>query len=221
MSALTFDASSHTYYVDGVPVPRSVTGVLKTAGLIDFSFLPTLVLERHRERGAVVHQAIHYLNERDLDLGEFRADFPDWVGYVDAWVTFCRLRAFVPVLSEHRVYSRRLDCAGTVDCFGLLDGQAVIVDFATGDPADVAKDLQTAGYLILAREWCDEDAALAAFMAAHPVVRRYAVALKVDGTFKLHPYLDPLDARHFLTLVDAQRIVESRRRRPSLESAFA
>ena len=219
MTGLTFDGSTHTYILDGVVVPRSVTGVLKAAGLIDFSTVPPLVLERARVRGVTVHQAIQYDNEHDLDLDAFAADYPDLVPYVAAWRSFCAQRKFEAVLNEHRVASRRYHVAGTIDCLGLLDGVAVLLDFSTGDPAETCKSLQTAAYHLLAREWAADDPDLERFLARHPVVRRYAVRLRGDGSFALEPYADPGDAREFLALVEAQRIVDARRPRARVEVA--
>ena len=212
MGSLAFDAPSHTYTLDEQPVWRSVTGVLKAAGLVDFAGVPGGVLEAARTRGTIVHQAIHFYNERDLDLAAFGADFPDYAGYLEAWITFCQAREFQPVLNEHRVASRRLNLAGTIDCLGVLDGRAALIDFATGDPANVAKDLQTAGYLLLAREWAPEDPAIALFLEAHPVVSRYAVQLRADGRCSIEAYTDPTDTRSFLALVEAQRVVAARGR---------
>jgi hypothetical protein len=210
---LTFDAATHTYRKDGRPAWQSVTQVLKRAGLFDWMVaVPEPLLTRARLRGTAVHAAIHYWNENDFDLDDFRDRYPDIAGYVDAWVAFCAQQPFVPALCEYWIYSARYDLAGTIDCLGTLAGQAALVDFATGDPADVAKHLQTAAYLLVAREWATEDPALEAFFAAHPVVRRYAVQLRPDGTYRLNPYSDPADTRHFLALVEAQRIVDSYRR---------
>lgn len=206
MSGLTFDATLHRYTLDDVVVP-SVTGILKASGLIDFSGIPDSILEAARVRGTTVHQAIAYFNDGDLDLEQFQIDFPHYVGYVDAWLSFVAQRNFLPVLNEHRVASRRHQVAGTLDCLGLLDGQAVLLDFATGNPADVCKWLQTAAYEVLAREWASDDPALAAFFAAHAFVKRYAVALRKDGTFALEAYASPGDAREFLALVTARQIV--------------
>jgi len=212
VSALHFDAPTHQYTLDDRPVWRSVTGVLKAAGLIDFSGVPEHVLESARYRGTVVHQAIHYFNERDLDLDGFRADFPQYAGYVDAWIRFCAVRDFTPTLSEHRLASRRLDLAGTLDCLGTLDGRAALIDFATGDPGAVAKDLQTAAYLLLAREWAPEDPALALYLDRYPVIGRYAVRLNANGTCAIEQYTNPADTRHFVALVEAQRVVAARGR---------
>lgn len=200
--ALTFDAATHRYTLDGVVVP-SVTGILKASGLIDFNRFT----ETARIRGTVVHQAVELDNEGDLDDEAFALDFPDYVGYLEAWRSFCRQREFRPILIEHRIASRRYQVAGTLDALGELDGVGVLIDYATGDPKDVCKWLQTAAYEVLAREWASEDPQLAAFFAAHVFIKRYAVALRKDGTFQLEPYLSPSDAREFLALVTAQQIV--------------
>lgn len=206
---LIFDAVTHAYVKDGRPVWQSVTQVLERAGLFEWMrSIPEPVISRARQRGKTVHTAIHYFNENDLDLDDFREHYPALVGYLEGWRLFCERERFVAVLNEHRLYSARYDLAGTLDCLGLLNGQAALVDFATGDPLDVAKDLQTAAYLLLAREWASEDAALDAFLSAHPVVRRYAVQLRPDCTIRVEPFVDPADSRHFLTLVEAQRIVD-------------
>jgi hypothetical protein len=197
--SLTFFAADHTYELDGARVP-SVTGVLHRAGLIDFSHVPPSILATALERGRVVHQAIHFWNERDLDVADFDRAFPECAPYLHGWITFTEQRRFVPVLNECRVASRRHRVAGTLDCLGLLDGSAVLLDF------------QTAAYHALAVEWAEEDDALARFLGTHPVVRRFAVQLRKDATFRVEAYADPRDFRDFLTLVAAQQIVARRGR---------
>lgn len=210
MTGLTFEPIAHRYELDGVVVP-SVTGILRMSGLIDFSRIPPSILEAARVRGTIVHQAIAFYNEQDLDVDKFRADFPDYAGYLDGWISFCQQRRFRAVLNEHRVASRRRLVAGTADCFGVLDDGGVLIDYATGRPQDVAKDLQTAAYHLLALECASEDDALADFLARYPVIRRYAVGLRKNGTFVLEPYNSPMHVREFVTLVEAQRIVAARR----------
>jgi PD-(D/E)XK nuclease superfamily len=209
--SLTFFAPDHTYELDGVRVP-SVTGVLHLAGLINFDHVPPSILAAALERGRIVHQAIHFWNERDLDVANFDRQFPACAPYLHGWITFTEQRRFVPVLNEVRVASRRHQVAGTLDCLGTLDGTAVLLDFKTGRPDDVAADLQTAAYHALAAEWAEEDDALARFFADHPVVRRFAVQLRKDATFRIEAYADPRDFRDFLTLVAAQQIVTRRGR---------
>jgi ATP-dependent exoDNAse (exonuclease V) beta subunit len=210
--SLTFHEDAHIYELDGAVVP-SVTQILTRSGLIDFSKIPSFIREAALERGRKVHQAIHYYNERDLDLDAFTRDFPLYAPYLFAWVHFCEQRRFVPVLNELRIASRRHRCAGTLDALGVLDGSAVLLDFKTGRPSDVASDLQTAAYLGFALEWAGdgEHEPLRQFFAKHPVVRRYAVQLRRDETFRVEPYAQPSDFRDFLALVTAQQIVAARR----------
>ena len=199
MGAIGFDAPTHTYTLDGDRLRRSTTGVLKGAGLYDFAHIPPAQLAAALRRGTTVHQAIHFFNDHDFDLDAFRVDFPDYVGYVDAWIRFCQTRSFLPVLNEHRIASRLYRIGGTIDCLGILDGGGVLLDFATGNPADVAKDLQTAAYLMFAREWAADDPPLADFLNAYPSIRRFGVALHADGSFRLEHYGDPSDLRHVRT----------------------
>lgn len=207
---LTFEPVHHRYELDGVRVP-SVTGILQRSGLVDFSTLPPSILEAARVRGTVVHSALHYLNERDLDIEQFYRDFPDYSGYVQAWASFCGQRNFRPVLNEHRVASRRHQIAGTIDCLGTLDGVGVLLDFATGRAADACKHLQTGAYHGIALEWAKDDPPLRDFLSRHPYLKRYAVELKKDGTFQLEAYTQASDFREFLTLRAALAIVEKYR----------
>jgi hypothetical protein len=92
--ALTFDALTHTYWLDGVRIP-SVTQILQRAGLIDFSRIPAPILSAARDRGAAVHQAVHYYNEHDLDLEAFQKDFPNYWPFLEAWLAFRRDTGFI------------------------------------------------------------------------------------------------------------------------------
>lgn len=215
MTGLTFDAIPHRYTLDGVVVP-GVTSILQDMNVIDFSGIPAWRLEAAKYRGTIVHEALHAANDGDLDVDQFREDFPAYTGYLEGWLSFCAQRNFLPILNEHRVASRRHLVAGTIDTLGLLDGVAVLLDFATGHPDAVSKDYQTAAYLGLALEWATQpeaDPRLVSFFQQHTVVRRYGIALTKTGGFSVHPYADPADFRKFLTLVEAHRIVAARRGR--------
>jgi len=206
---LEFFPDTHEYKLDGAFVP-SVTGILRASGVVDFSGVRPDVLESARVRGVVVHQAIHYVNERDLDVDQFCRDYPDYAGYLRAWLAFVSQRNFLPVFCEYRVASARYRIAGTIDCLGILDGAGALIDFATGNPADAAKDLQTAAYHGIAHDYAQHDRRLGDFLSRY-VVRRYAVALSRDGSFSVEAYRDPSDWRTFLTLLSAEQIRTNRR----------
>src|SRR5262245_39847574 len=146
---LVFDAVAHAYTLDGVRVP-SVTEILKSAGYIDFSRVPSDILDAAQQRGTLVHEALHYLADDDLN--------PDSVpeairGYVEAGIAFRRTAGFTVYAAEMRVYSRRWQLAGTVDLFGQWEGEFdCVADYKTGHPKDVAADLQLAAYVELLQE---------------------------------------------------------------------
>lgn len=210
MSALTFDAAAHAYTLDAAPV-RSVTGLLRKVGLVNFDKIPPTILEAARHRGTTVHQAIHYYNEQDLDVLEFCRTFPGYAGYLQSWMRLMDTGRLQTVLCEHRIASRYPRYAGTLDWLGLFDGQAAILDFATGRPEDAAKHLQTAGYVLAAQVWKQEphETALKAFVDAHPFIARYGVRLNKAGSLPTpHPYRDPKDFTKFRLIAETVQTVD-------------
>jgi hypothetical protein len=146
---VAFDPVPHTYTLAGERLP-SVTQVLQAAGIIDFSRVPQPILLAARDRGAAVHLACHYVNEEDLDVDAFAAEFPEYWPYLSAWITFRRESGFR-----------------------------------------------------IATSW-DELAGLG-------VIKRYAVQLRKDGTYRVEPYRAVSDYPEFLTLLRAQEIVARHR----------
>jgi hypothetical protein len=212
-AALTFDAEGHIYSLDGRRV-RSVTGLLRKVGLIDFSKIPSQILEAARLRGTKVHQAIHYYNERDLDVLAFCREFPGYAGYLQSWIRLAESGRLQTVLCEHRLACRLPRYAGTLDWLGLLDGHAAILDFATGRPEDAAKHLQTAGYVNAAYQWAREpgEERLRAFLAQHKFIERASVKLdKHGGLPKLTPYRDPKDFTKFRLIAETVGAVDEER----------
>jgi len=208
--ALTFDAGPHVYTLDGVRV-RSVTQNLRKVGLINFDGIPPAILEAAQLRGTRVHQAIHYYNEHDLDVAAFNLEFPALAGYLQSWIGLMESGRFVTHFCEHRLACRRPRFAGTLDWLGTVDGHAAIIDFATGHPADAAKHLQTAAYVMAAREWAHElgEEQLREFIDAHPFIARYSVRLNKAGTLPtLQPYRDPRDYTVFRLIADTIAVVD-------------
>ena len=174
---LDFDPINHTYRVDGVVVP-SVTQVLKSVGLINFSGIDALTLKRAADFGVAVHYACHLDDIDDLDestlddtlkpdLGAWRA----FKGPKDDPMFFRQL--------ETPIYSPVYQFAGTPD---RISGQ-VIIDIKTGTTVYPVTALQLAGYAVL---------------ADRPTARRLAVQLKPDGKYQIHEYKDRKDREIFL-----------------------
>lgn len=217
---LTFEPTAHVYELDGLVVP-SVTGVLKVAGAVNFDNIPSFHLEAARVRGTRVHEAIHYYNLGQLDVFEFmggrgdsRNQFPEYAGYLQSWIRLMATGRLKTWLCEHRVASRVHGVAGTIDWLGEFDGYGAILDFATGNPEDAAKDLQTGAYEVLGREWAREPGQdqLHAFFSAHPFVRRFGVHLDKGGRLPTpYPYTDPGDRNWFIRLFEDQKYLKRRK----------
>lgn len=93
-----FDPLIHAYYLNGERLP-SVTQVLNRAGLIDFSQIPSSILNAARDRGSAVHAALHFYNEGDLDAA-FSHEFPEYAPYLAAWMRFLEESDFVLATAE-------------------------------------------------------------------------------------------------------------------------
>jgi len=186
---LRLDEATHTYYVDGLPVP-GVTRVIEP--LADFDKVPREVLDRAAKRGTAVHLATQLDDEDDLD--EDSLD-PVLIPYLEAWRKFRREQDVQIEGVENRVYHQRHRYAGTYDRIGRILKQSD--ELAVIDIKAVAKlfphiGVQTAAY---------QAALNSARKKADHVTRRYAVQLKPDGTYRLEEYSDEADLSVFLGLL--------------------
>jgi hypothetical protein len=212
-SPLAFDPATHSYTLGGLPVP-SVTQVLKQTGYIRLDGIPEPVLERARDRGDRIHKALHYLFDDDLD--EDTID-PAIAGYIRSAQAFLSSYIDLQLRAEMRVWSERHHFAGTLDLLALdCSGRLMIGDFKTGEPADVAADLQLAAY----------QGALLEMRAVDPDLRRLvdrpvhrcSIRLFADGRFPvLTPYEEISDFSRFL---NALHVVHHQRRRPEPSMAW-
>jgi hypothetical protein len=148
---LAFDPVLHRYTLDGEVLP-SVTQCLQASGIIDFSRIPQPILLAARDRGTAVHAACHYVNEDDLDVEAFAAEFPAYWPYVSAWIRF----------------------------------------------------RQDAGFTL---------ATSFAQLGALSHLKRYAVQLRKDGTYRVESYTAATDYQEFLVLLRACEIVARHRGR--------
>ncbi len=169
---LEFDPSTHTYRAGG-EVLISVTQALKSAGVIDYSMIPQDVLQLAARRGTLVHRAIHYWLDGDLDESTVSEEHR---GYVDAAKRFVEESQFVPMRVECRGFHPTLRYAGTFDLDGLIGGSGgdlATVDWKTGMICE-GHAIQLSAYNNL---------------RSNPrVARRLAVKLNSDGTYRVHEY---------------------------------
>lgn len=139
-----FDADTHTYRVNGEVWP-SVTTILDRYN--DLSMVPAHILERAKEFGNHVHEAVHLdclgiLDYDALDLPIARC--------VDQWRKFVSESGAKVLDSERRVVHPTLRYCGTLDLVLLLPKRGreirVLGDIKTGTVIPKTTGPQTAAY---------------------------------------------------------------------------
>jgi hypothetical protein len=180
-----FNAETHTYAEPGTGRRiESVTQVLERAGISDWSNVPDEVLWEAQQRGTMVHRAIHFANQRNLDPESVDERIS---GYLEAWKAFASDHQLIVRRSEMLLYRRititdqevivpaesDLEIVGTGDAEGNIIRQGeIVLDVKTGDPTDA---------------WAPQ---LAAYVRAlSPTARhthkRVNVQLSRDGKYRL------------------------------------
>lgn len=176
-TGLHFDEEQHRYFLDGVELP-SVTQVLAVAGLTDWTYCSDWA----RERGSIVHKAIHL----ELTTGLDWSSLPESLHpYVSAALQAIEDLGAETIATERRVVSRLYGYAGTMDWLGRIDNRLTEWDWKTG-PLVPAYGLQTAAY---AEAYAEE--------TGERVARRYGVRLNSNGTYELVPFTDRQDIVNF------------------------
>lgn len=182
---IRFDEDTHTYWLGNAKVP-SVTQVLSP--LVDLSAIPPAILQYAADRGTAVHYGCELYDQDNLDWDSLDAEL---VPYIEAWAEFRAVMGFKPERIESRVFHPGLFYAGTLDRTGVLEGQRSIIDIKTSKTMYPTVGMQLAAY---------GEAIHAQEPETPKHTGRYAVQLKEDGTWKLHPYTDKADWPTFVAL---------------------
>jgi len=169
---ITFDPATHTYTLDGQPVP-SVTTILKDMNFIDMTWFT----DYGRDRGKLVHTIIEWHITGELDESTIA---PELQGYLDAWGAFTSDTGFLSTEIEKPLASELYRFAGTPDHIGKLNGKEAVIDAKTGVIYPHV-GLQLAGYEIL---------------ATRPL-KRFGLQLKEDGRYSLKEFRDRQDSQIF------------------------
>ena len=180
-----FRKEDHKYSIDGVPVD-SVTQILQSTGIIDFSKVPKENLEASMIFGTYVHEATELYDKNNLNLETLH---PKLRPYLDAWIKFKVQVGFEIELNEEKIGSQKYMFAGTLDRRGIINNQRGIVDIKTSVDISRATAIQTAGYMIAHNEMFKKE----------KTKFRMAVLLKPDGTYKISEYSDKSDMNVFLS----------------------
>jgi hypothetical protein len=189
---LEFDEEPHEYRVGG-HLFISVTQALAEAGLSDAG---RFAEPWHAERGRKVHLLCHLFDHGHLDMTSID---PRLEPYFAGWPRFCLDHNWEPWYSETPLssvlFSSTYRFAGTPDKFGKADAHWTIIEIKTGC-LPRSTGLQLAGQEVLFREHAEVKAAVAGGS-----IRRAAVLLPGDGTYKMVPYEDHTDRNVFFSAV--------------------
>lgn len=181
--AIEFDAATHTYRVNGRIVP-SVTQIITSAGLSDYSHVAPQVLELACDFGRACHLACELWDNGELDEAKLDVAL---VPYLDGWKKFCDHYATKILSSEKRVASAKYGYAGTADKIAVIGGDLCIIDLKTSTAVAPCTALQTAAYQQAYEE-----------STGNIIGRRFAVQL-LPGAYKITGYKDKSDFRVFLS----------------------
>jgi len=141
-----FHAEGHRYFDEKDNELPSVSIILESAGVSDFSMIRKDVLVRAQRFGTAFHRAAHLLEMGELGFYDER---------MEPWIT--QLKKFLIAASPEwsameTCLGSKMGFAGTPDRIGkVFTSQSAILDFKSGAYTP-AHGLQTAAYKILAEE---------------------------------------------------------------------
>lgn len=189
---LSFDANTHTYKLNGVPVP-AVTRVLEP--LYDFD--PMIgYLESARRRGVAVHLETerHDRAAANIISGVWDPEGPSSLvaPYLKAWQKFLSDTDFEIHDIELQVWSARHRYAGTLDRIGVLNGRRCVIDIKTTAQIKPVMGVQLAAYQAALNE---------SLMKNTQYPYRFVCQLKPDGTYRLQEFREKSDFSVFLALL--------------------
>lgn len=197
----TYEDDTHEYRNSAGEVCPSVTQLLKTNGIFDYSMVMPSVLENAARRGKNVHRWTEEFDRYgDVD--------PTWmqddeIPYFEAWKKFRRESGFIIREMETPILRNisGVDVGGTPDRVGLLGAQRFVIDIKTCASPHPGWALQLALYefLITRRE-----------RVGH--LGRMVVMLKRNGSYRTIPFNDSTDgicALHIVQKIASERAVSA------------
>lgn len=184
---LTLDNESHVYDLDGEELP-SVSEITRFISRELYEEINQYTLERAADRGTNVHKLTEALDK----YGSCEAD-EDLLPYLQAYVDFRKKHKCEWEHIEKAMFHPDLRYAGTLDRFGTMDGEHVILDIKTTSQIHlVSVTAQLTLYQMMAEA------------NGMKVDALYVVQLKKDGKFTLKEITPDRD------LADACLILHSR-----------
>lgn len=185
---LNFDEATHTYTYDGVRLP-SLSEVLQTVNISDYSGVSEEVMEAARKFGKAVHSACQFydrgtLNEHKLD-DKLRP-------YLQGWINFCEDFKCSWLIIEEPMCSLKYRFATTPDRIGYVKDRMAAVEIKSTSSLMPSTEVQTAAHALVYNEGASR---------TMRVLDRYGVLLLPDGVnernYKIEKYVSKSDESVF------------------------
>lgn len=179
---IDFDEEKHEYSVNGVRIP-SVSEILSPLSAERYGELNPLVVKAAAARGTAVHEACEL-----IDYGVEPDENPEIDGYLLAYQTFLlehdvewemieRLVGFYRGLPFDDEFGELPLYAGTLDRFGMVDGEPTVVDIKTYASMPTDAQLSASCQTALYKDAIESKGAF--------VMKRAILHLRKDGTYRL------------------------------------
>ena len=183
MQELEFDEKNHVYKLAGVVIP-SVTQVISSAGLSDFSRVDPDLLLRSQKFGTAVHLACAFHDRGQLDMESLD---PALLPYLESWQKFKRMFNITEFAEiEKQVYSKIYGYAGCLDRLW----EDILIEIKTSTTIPKTTGLQLAGYQQAYQE-----------TTKVKIKRRLCVQL-LEGTYKIQLFEEKSDFRVFTSCLN-------------------
>jgi hypothetical protein len=180
---LTFDEATHSYALDGRPVP-GVTSVIREI-LAPLFRVDSDLMRRAAEFGKAVHRACELDDKKTLDMETLD---PALVPWLEGWRKFRAEHPETMWHSETKICSYKFRFAGTLDRISINPGsdQPTLLDIKTSTTIGPEVGIQTAAYKMAAEEYL-----------GIKIKSRLCVQL-TEGGYRLHKLNDPADQQTFI-----------------------
>jgi hypothetical protein len=195
-----FDAGCHRYAHGGRVLP-SVSAILKPASTLAYGAIDKDVLAAAADFGTAIHACTEFLDRDELDM---ESVLPEWKPYLAAYQKW-----LADAKPDHIAVEWKLCCnryAGTIDRVSVIGKDFWVVDLKTTSQLHPHVGLQLAAYERLAMPVLLTQIILGDFEAPWDMqptyLRRAALQLRDDGTYRFREFKRLTDYRAFLGLLN-------------------
>lgn len=167
---IEFEPKKHVYTLEGKEIP-SVSEITRFLSRELYKDADQAAMDIAADRGTRVHKACEELDREGMACGDY-----DIEGYVRAYGKFLSEHDVDWKMIEEPVYREDLWIAGTVDRYGLVDGEPTILDIKTTKTISGKHKVQYGAQLDFYKLMIKD---------APDSAKEVILQLKEDGTYKM------------------------------------